>query len=68
MKSNKEVRGEKMIDGNFGYKSGDDDIQNLDEDIVLTVLYHSTKEWNNNILALESYQANLFYSDAIFSK
>lgn len=29
MKSNKEVRGEKMIDGNFGYKSGDDDIQNF---------------------------------------
>ncbi len=46
----------------------DDDIQNLDEDIVLTVLKHSNKEWNNNILALESYQANLFYSDAIFSK
>lgn len=43
-----------------------EDIEKINDNVLEIVLEHSNKEWNNNILAIESYQSNLFYSDSIF--
>lgn len=38
----------------------------INEKVLQQVLKHDNREWNNELLALETYQINLFYSDVIF--
>ena len=38
----------------------------INEKVLQQVLKHDNREWNNDLLALETYQINLFYSDVIF--
>lgn len=38
----------------------------INEKVLQQVLKHDNREWNNEFLALETYQINLFYSDVIF--
>lgn len=38
----------------------------INEKVLQQVLKHNNKEWNNDLLALETCQMNLFYSDVIF--
>ena len=42
------------------------EIMEINEKVLQQVLRHDNKEWNNELLALETYQINLFYSDVIF--
>lgn len=44
----------------------DDDLGRLNEEVLNRILSHSNVEWNGNVLAIESFQMNLFYSDALF--
>lgn len=38
----------------------------INEKVFRQVLKHENREWNNELLALETYQINLFYSDVIY--
>lgn len=46
----------------------DDIIENMNNSILEMVLEHSNKEWNNNLLALESVQVNMFFSENFIQK
>lgn len=41
-----------------------EDIEKINNEILNLVLEHSNKEWNGNLLAIESFQINMFFSDA----
>lgn len=40
--------------------------ESIDEHALSELLKHNNKEWNSDILAMESWQLNLFYSEKIF--
>lgn len=44
------------------------DLYRINDDILRKVLSHDNKEWNNNILTIESATQNVFFSDLIFIK
>ena len=44
-----------------------DDVEKINSQILDMVLEHSNKEWNGNLLAIESFQINLLYSEAFLS-
>ena len=44
------------------------DLYRINDDILRKVLSHDNKEWNNNILTIESAIQNVFFSDLIFIK
>ena len=44
-----------------------DDVEKINSRILDMVLEHSNKEWNGNLLAIESFQINLLYSEAFLS-
>ena len=46
----------------------EEDLPRINDDIMRKVLSHKNKEWNENVLTVESSAQNLFFSDLIFKE
>lgn len=43
------------------------DFDKINKDMLKMVLHHDNKEWNQDLMTIESMQVNMFYSDYFFS-
>lgn len=46
----------------------EEDLPRINDDIMRKVLSHKNREWNENVLTVESSAQNLFFSDIIFKE